>query len=150
MDKKTVVQALEQIATYLEIKGENPFKVSAYRRAALALESDERSLEQIEDPTEIKGIGKGTAEIIRELKNTGKCLYLEQLAAELPEGLFALLHLPGLRGKRVGQLYRELGITDIESLRRACLEKKSTNDPRIRPKNRGKFTPCDRRGEHSS
>lgn len=129
MDKKTVVQALEQIATYLEIKGENPFKVSAYRRAALALESDERSLEQIEDPTEIKGIGKGTAEIIRELKNTGKCLYLEQLAAELPEGLFALLHLPGLRGKRVGQLYRELGITDIESLRRACLEKKVRTIP---------------------
>ncbi len=53
MDKKQVIQGLEEIAVYLEIKGENPFKIAAYRKAALALEQDERTLDQIEDPKKI-------------------------------------------------------------------------------------------------
>ncbi len=124
LNKKTVIQVLEQIATYLEIKGENPFKISAYRKAALALESDERTLDEIDDPSTLKGIGKGTAEIILELKKTGTSAFYEQLAKELPKGLLSMLHLPGLGGKRIGVLYRELGITDMESLRQACIDKK--------------------------
>ena len=57
---------------YLELQGENPFKVSAFRKAAAALEADERSLSEIEDITKIKGIGKGTAAVIHELIETGE------------------------------------------------------------------------------
>ena len=59
MTKKDVIQLLEKIAIYMELNGENTFKVSAYRKAAQSLEIDERSLDEIKDVTELKGIGKG-------------------------------------------------------------------------------------------
>lgn len=47
MTKKDVIQLLEKIAIYMELNGENTFKVSAYRKAAQSLEIDERSLDEI-------------------------------------------------------------------------------------------------------
>ena len=64
MNKKIIIRTLEKIALYMELQAENPFKVSAFRKAAAALEADERSLSEIEDITAIKGIGKGTASVI--------------------------------------------------------------------------------------
>lgn len=124
MNKKEVIKVLELIAIYMEIKGENSFKVSAYRKAAQALESDERTLAEIEDPSKLKGIGKGTSEVILELKENGTSSLLEELQAELPSGLIPLLKLPGLGGKKIGKLYQELNVTDLESLREACESKK--------------------------
>ncbi|WP_078430166.1 DNA polymerase/3'-5' exonuclease PolX [Alkalihalobacterium alkalinitrilicum] len=124
MNKKDVIKILELIAIYMEIKGENSFKVSAYRKAAQALESDERTLVEIEDPSKLKGIGKGTSEVILELKEKGTSSLLEELQAELPSGLIPLLKLPGLGGKKIGKLYQELNVTDLESLREACETKK--------------------------
>lgn len=120
MDKKQVVEALEMIATYLELKGENTFKVAAYRRAAQALERDERSLKELDDPGKLKGIGKGTSQVIQELRETGKSSLLESLQAEIPAGLMDILALPGIGSKKVATLYKKLGITDVESLREAC------------------------------
>ncbi|MFC0469487.1 DNA polymerase/3'-5' exonuclease PolX [Halalkalibacter kiskunsagensis] len=124
MNKKDVIRYLETIATYLEIKGDNPFKISAYRKAALALESDERTLDEIEKPASLNGIGKGTAEVILELKNTGKSTLLEELQQEVPPGLLSLLKLPGLGGKKIGKLYKELQVINIETLKQMCEEKK--------------------------
>jgi DNA polymerase (family 10) len=124
MNKKDVIRYLETIATYLEIKGDNPFKISAYRKAALALESDERTLDEIDRPASLNGIGKGTAEVILELKNTGKSSLLEELQEEVPSGLLPLLKLPGLGGKKIGKLYKELQVINIETLQKMCEEKK--------------------------
>ncbi len=124
MNKKDIINTLELIAVYLEIKGENPFKISAYRKAALALEADQRTMAEIDEPEKLKGIGKGTAEVIHELCNTGKSSLLEELQEELPSGLLPLLKLPGLGGKKIGKLYQELGVTDIESLKQVCTEEK--------------------------
>ncbi|WP_018921673.1 DNA polymerase/3'-5' exonuclease PolX [Salsuginibacillus kocurii] len=120
MDKKTVIQALEKIAVYLEVQGENPFKISAYRKAAQALEQDERALSEIDDPGELNGIGKGTAAVIRELITTGEASVLNELSEKIPAGLIPLLKLQGLGGKKVGKLYQELNITDAASLKQAC------------------------------
>lgn len=120
LNKKDLIQLLEKIALYLELKGENPFRISAYRKAAQSLEIDERALSEIEDFTKIKGIGKGTAEIISEYLATGKSTLLLELKADVPEGLIPLLELPGLGGKKLARLYQELNITDQESLRIAC------------------------------
>ena len=124
LNKKQVIQALETIAIYMEIKGENSFKVSAYRKAAQALELDERTMERIEDPAKLKGIGKGTAAVIEELKNEGKSSLLDELKEELPGGLIPLLKLPGLGGKKIGKLYQQLEVVDIESLKQACVDEK--------------------------
>lgn len=122
MNKKQVVKTLETIALYLEIKGENSFKVSAYRRAALALANDERNMAQIRQPADLPGIGKGTAAVIEELVETGQSTLLEQLKQDIPPGLISLLSLPGLGGKKIARLYRELGVTDMASLEKACRE----------------------------
>jgi DNA polymerase (family X) len=124
MNKKQVIQALETIAIYMEIKGENSFKVSAYRKAAQALEMDERTLDQIEDVSKLKGIGKGTATVIEELKREGKSSLLDELKDELPCGLIPLLKLPGLGGKKIGKLYQELEVVDVETLKQACIDEK--------------------------
>ncbi|SFG08051.1 DNA polymerase (family 10) [Halobacillus alkaliphilus] len=117
VDKKQVIKLLDKIAVYLELKGENPFKISAYRKAAQALESDDHSLSEIEDFTKMKGIGKSTASVIHEFIEYGESDTLKQLQAEVPEGLVPLLDLPGLGGKKLAKLYQELGIIDAETLK---------------------------------
>ncbi len=119
VNKKEVVKLLEKIAIYLELKGENPFKITAYRKAAGALEEDDRSLTEIDDFTKMKGIGKGTASVIEEFVEHGVSETLRQLEAEVPAGLVPLLNLPGLGGKKLAKLYQQLGVTDAETLKEA-------------------------------
>jgi DNA polymerase (family 10) len=120
VNKKQIISQLDTIALYLEIKGENSFKVAAYHRAGLALENDPRSMAGIEDLSKIKGIGKSTAQVIEELMARGESTVLAALEKEIPHGLLDLLRLPGLGGKKIGKLYRELGVTDLDSLRDVC------------------------------
>jgi DNA polymerase (family X) len=121
INKKDIIKLLETIALYMELKGENTFKISAFRKAANALEIDERSLSEIEDITALSGIGKGTAAVITEYIETGKSSVLEALQAEIPSTLLPLLKLPGLGGKKVAKLYKELGVEDIHMLKDACV-----------------------------
>lgn len=120
INKKDIINLLEEIALYLELKGENPFRISAYRKAAQALERDERSLTEIDDFSKIKGIGAGTTAIIEEYIEKGKSETLEELKDEVPEGLIPLLNLPGLGGKRIAKLYKELNVIDSASLKKVC------------------------------
>ncbi|MGM9985670.1 MAG: DNA polymerase/3'-5' exonuclease PolX [Bacillaceae bacterium] len=122
--KKDIIGLLETIALYMELKGENAFKISAFRKAASALENDERSLKEIEDFTAISGIGKGTAGVIAEFIESGQSATLEQLKEEIPSGLILILKLPGLGGKKVAKLYKELHVTNIDELKIACEEGK--------------------------
>jgi DNA polymerase (family X) len=124
INKKDVIRLLETIAVYLELKGENTFKVSAFRKAAQALETDNRALSEIDDFTKLSGIGKGTAAVIEEYIIDGSSSVLKELKEEVPKGLIPLLQLPGLGGKKIAKLYKELGIEDLSSLEEACrLEK---------------------------
>ncbi|MEK3766683.1 DNA polymerase/3'-5' exonuclease PolX [Solibacillus sp. FSL K6-4121] len=120
MNKKIIIRTLEKIALYMELQAENPFKVSAFRKAAAALEADERSLSEIDDITAIKGIGKGTASVITELMETGESSVLKELEKAVPKGLVPLMKLPGLGGKKLAKLYQELHIVDADTLKIAC------------------------------
>ena len=120
MNKKIIIRTLEKIALYMELQAENPFKVSAFRKAAAALEADERSLSEIDDITAIKGIGKGTASVITELMEIGESTVLKELEAVVPKGLVPLMKLPGLGGKKLAKLYQELNIVDAATLKAAC------------------------------
>ncbi|MBI5974507.1 DNA polymerase/3'-5' exonuclease PolX [Staphylococcus canis] len=119
MTKKDVIRLLETIATYMELKGENTFKVSAYRKAAQSLEVDERTLEQIEDVTTLKNIGKGVGEVINTYIETGESPVLDELKEEVPSGLIPLLKIKGLGSKRIAKLYQTLNITDKASFQKA-------------------------------
>jgi DNA polymerase (family 10) len=120
VNKKDLIRLLETIGVYMELKGENPFKVSAFRKAASALEFDDRSLSDIGDFTKLSGIGKGTAAVIEEYINEGTSTVLKELKEEVPKGLIPLLQLPGLGGKKIAKLHKELGIEDVTTLEEAC------------------------------
>ncbi|GEM00626.1 DNA polymerase (family 10) [Halolactibacillus halophilus] len=120
INKKDIIHLLEEIAIYLELKGENSFKISAYRKAAQALETDTRALSEIDDWSSIKGIGKGTQGVITEFLNSGESETLNVLKQEVPEGLIPLLDIPGLGGKKLAKLYQELKIENEADLQMAC------------------------------
>ncbi|WP_409293412.1 DNA polymerase/3'-5' exonuclease PolX [Peribacillus sp. SCS-37] len=108
----------------MELKGENQFKVAAFRKAAGALEADDRSLGEIEDFTALSGIGKGTAAVIEEYIRDGESAVLAELQEEVPKGLIPLLQLPGMGGKKIAKLYKELHVESMEDLKAACEEKR--------------------------
>jgi DNA polymerase (family X) len=119
---KDIIRLLEQIAIYMELKGENPFKISAFRKAANTIETSELNLTEIADLTELPGIGKGTAAVIEEYLKEGKSSVLQELKDEVPKGLIPLLQLPGLGGKKIAKLYKELSVENAEDLKNACLK----------------------------
>lgn len=127
MDKDKVAEILVDIGTLLELKGENPFKTRAYGNAARALENLSEPLAQIvaEDRLgEVKGVGEGIAKKIKELVETGKLAYYEELKASIAPGLVALLDIPGLGPKKIQVLNKQLGVDSVEALEQACMEGK--------------------------
>lgn len=124
VNKKDVVRLLETIAIYMELKGENSFKIAAYRKAATALETTDASLVDITDFTKLPGIGKGTSAVIEEFLKEGSSAVLNELKAQVPSGLIPLLQLPGLGGKKIAKLYKELGIENASDLEEACRTKR--------------------------
>src|SRR5437773_7262507 len=123
MTKEEIADALEQIATLLELKGENPFKIRAYTNAARAIETFGGNVSNLQDEealAKIPGIGKSIALKIKELTVTGSLKYMEELRAEFPPGILELFSLAGLGAKKIKALYDQLGISSIEQLQKAC------------------------------
>src|SRR2546427_1443246 len=123
MDKDQVAEVLVNIATLLELKGENPFKTRAYHNAARALEGMSEALDKVigeERLAEVKGIGDSIAKKICELVTTGKLAYYEELKAATPPGLVAMLEIPGVGPKKIKVLHDTLGIETVEQLEKAC------------------------------
>jgi DNA polymerase (family 10) len=123
MTKSQIAQVLEEIATLLELKGENPFKIRAYANAARSLETFGGNLGDLQDEealAKIPGIGKAIAAKIKELAASGKLKYLEELRAEFPAAILELFSISGLGAKKIKALYEQLHISSIEQLRAAC------------------------------
>jgi DNA polymerase (family 10) len=123
--KQEIASVLEQIATLLELKGDNPFKIRAYTNAARAIETFGANVTNFQDEeavAKIPGIGKSIALKIKELAETGALKYFQELSAEFPIGVLELFSLPGLGAKKIKALHDKLGISSIEQLRKACEE----------------------------
>lgn len=116
--------AFDELADLLEIKGENPFRIRAYRNAARAVgnlgEELQAKVEKGEDLTQIPGIGKDLAAKIGQMVITGRIAYLEELRQEMPAGLMDMLRLPGLGPKRVKILYDDLKVQSLDQLAAAA------------------------------
>jgi DNA polymerase (family X) len=123
MTKEEIAGVLEQIATLLELKNENPFKIRAYTNAARAIETFGGNVTNFQDEeglSKIPGIGKSIALKIKELATNGSLKYLEELSAEFPSGILELFSLPGLGAKKIKALHDKLQISSIEQLQKAC------------------------------
>ena len=124
-DKKDTIALLDDIADLMEFKGENKFKVGAYRNGAISIRRFEgdfsKAIEQ-KELDKIKGIGKGLQSVIYEYFDTGESSLFKQLKEEVPDGIEQLLIIKGLEAKKVHLLYSQLGISNLGELEYACKE----------------------------
>jgi DNA polymerase (family X) len=116
-----IATELMSLAQLLAARGENPFKVKAYRRAARILrtlgESIEETVKSGGDLTVYPGIGRAISGVIEEIVQTGKLRQTERLRAEIPPEILELTEYPQLDAKRVQRIYRKLHISSIASLK---------------------------------
>ncbi|AGB18391.1 DNA polymerase/3'-5' exonuclease PolX [Thermoanaerobacterium thermosaccharolyticum] len=132
MDKKTVIDILNEIGLLLELKGENPFKSRAYYNAARTIEVLDDDIEKLikEDRLkDIKGIGDALNKKLTELVTTGRLEYYDNLKASIPEGLIEMLKIPGLGPKKIKTLYDKLDIKTVGELEYACIENRLVELP---------------------
>jgi DNA polymerase (family 10) len=125
MKNQEVAEVFATMADILAIQGEDTHRVLAYRRAAENVAAQSRPLEEIWRAGEaetIPGIGKTLAAKIDELMRTGRLAAYEKLRAQVPEGVVAMLQIPGVGPKRAALFWKELGITGLEALEQAARE----------------------------
>ncbi len=117
-----VARLFNQIADLLEIKGEDPFRINSYRKAARGIDEwseDLTSVAQRGELQKIPGVGKGAAERITQYIDQGHITIHRELLDEMPVGLLELLKVPALGPKKVALLYRKLDIHSTETLAKA-------------------------------
>ena len=122
MDNASIAQVLGEIADLLEIKGENAFKIRAYRSAADTVATTGEALARMTDAQlrAIPGIGKDLAARIRELADTGASAYHRGLLEEFPPTMLELLRLQGVGPKTVARLHATLGVASLDDLAAAA------------------------------
>src|SRR5210317_633371 len=116
MTREDLAATLEEIALLLELKGENPFKIRAYRTGADVVQhfaGDIVAKAKEGDLRGIKGIGDALQQKLHELASTGKLEYSENLKAEFPATLFDLFKIQGLGPKKIKVLYESLGVDSV-------------------------------------
>lgn len=127
----------DEIADILEFKGDNPFKIKAYRSAARTIGSLTQDLQHIAkrgELTKIPGIGAAISKKIEEIIRTGKLRLHEELKKSIPEGLLEMLKIPGLGVKTVSKIYEHFGISSVEDLERLAKERRLRKLPGLGPK----------------
>ena len=119
-----IAAVFEEIADLLEIRGDNPFRIRAYRNAARTVGELGQDLAALvargRNLPKLPGIGADLAGKIAEIGRTGTCALLERLHRELPAAITELLRIPGLGPKRVKLLHDALKVDTVEALRRAA------------------------------
>jgi DNA polymerase (family 10) len=126
MDNIEMAAIFYEVADILDLQGV-PFKPNAYRRAA-------RSIEGLDEPIsklaiegkleELPGVGESLAKKIQEILDTGELSYLKKLRSQVPQGLLRILKVPEVGPKTVMLLHTELGISNVEQLKKAAEEHK--------------------------
>ncbi|MGE9269777.1 MAG: DNA polymerase/3'-5' exonuclease PolX [Verrucomicrobiales bacterium] len=145
-----IASILEEIALLLEIQGENPFKIRAYRQGAETVHSfdgDILDLAAKNDLKGIKGIGKALQEKLHELATTGALEFHRKLRGNYPDSFFELFEIDGLGPKKVAAIHKELNINSIDTLREACEAGKLSTLPGFGKKTEQKILEAIRRKE---
>ncbi len=144
-----IAAIFNEIADLLEIAGENPFRVRAYRNAARTVEGYSRSMAEMlaagEDLEELPTIGEDLAGKIREIVDTGRLRKLQRLERGVSPALAGMLRLPGLGPKRVKVLHERLGINTQEELEHAAEQGKIRELPGFGAKTEAKILEAIRR-----
>lgn len=122
MKHKELADLFEKMADILEFKDENPFKISAYRKASRILRDLTQDVEEISKKGELKnipGIGEGMAQKIEEYLKTGKVSKYEEVRKEVPDELIAIMRIPGMGPKTLALIHKERRIESLSQLDKA-------------------------------
>jgi DNA polymerase (family X) len=123
MTNQQLAKTFQLIADLLEIKGENIYKILAYRKASESLGNLSQDVNEVWKQgrlMEIDGVGKAIAEKIDELLSTGHLEFLDELEKEVPPSLAEMLQVPDLGPKKIALFWRQVGITNLSELERAA------------------------------
>jgi len=126
-----------QIADLLEIQGANPFRIRAYRRAAMNIEGFADNIETVAlsgTLRNIPGIGEDLSNKIEEYIRTGKIRFHEDLKQEIPLGLAKIVEVPSVGPKTAKQIYDKFRIQSIEELEELCKTGKLLGVPGFKQK----------------
>ncbi len=136
MKNQQIANIFNEIAELLELKGENVFRIRAYRRAAQNLDGLTRDVTTLSDEelAAIPGIGKDLVGKIHEYLEKGSVSMHEELKKEIPGGVLDLLRIPGLGPKKVKQFYEKLKIRSVDELEDAVRKGKLSGLPGIQQK----------------
>jgi DNA polymerase (family X) len=118
-----VAGKLTEISTLMRLAGENDFKAIAFERVARTIEGLDHDINDHivnRTLTDLKGVGKGIAEDIYALAETGEIPVLTSLRNRVPEGLIRWLDISGMGPKKIYKIHSEFGITEIEELKSRC------------------------------
>lgn len=136
MKNQEIARQFSEMGDLLELKGDNPFKIRAYRRAALNIEGLPMPVEGLsgKELREIPGIGEELAAKIEEYLQSGAMHAHEKLKGELPPGILSLLAVPGLGPKTAKLLSEKLHVANVEELERLAREHRLAGIPGIQQK----------------
>ncbi len=125
LTNEQVATLFHEIADVLEIQGELPFKVGAYRRVADTIAHspiDVMAAYRSGTPPKLPGVGKAIDEKLAELATSGRMGYHERLVATVPPSLVTFLRVPGIGPRTAGDLWRALGVATLDELEMAARE----------------------------
>jgi DNA polymerase (family 10) len=113
-----LARLFQEMAELLLLQGETGFRVRAYDRGARALSGYGADLTTLSERelAAIPGVGKAIAAKVREYLDSGRVAKLEELRAEVPTGLRALLRVPGLGPSKARLVHEALGVSSPEEL----------------------------------
>jgi len=137
MKNVEIATLFNEIADFLEVKDENPFRIRAYRRAAQALEGlpeDVAAIAERNALQDLPGIGKDLAAKIQEYLSGGRIEYLEGLRKEIPAGVIELMGIHGVGPKTAKLLYEQVGVDSVEKLEELARTHKLAGLPGIKAK----------------
>jgi DNA polymerase (family 10) len=118
-----VAEQLELLADLLELEGEASFRVLAYRRAATRIRETAGSVAELAlagRAKELSGIGKTIEEKIVQVIEDGEMHALSKRKKIIPPEVVLFMRLPGLGPKTAARIWRELGVSTVEDLKRAA------------------------------
>jgi DNA polymerase (family 10) len=122
MKNKELADLFERMADILEFRDENPFKISAYRKASRIIGDLTQDIEEVAEKGELKsipGIGEGMAEKIVEYLRTGKISKFEEVRKGVSDELIAIMDIPGMGPKTLSMIHKEKGINNLSQLEKA-------------------------------
>ena len=137
MDKTGVARALDQMAAILELKGENPFRIRAFRTAGRTIAGLSSDLDHaIADGSlaATKGIGPALLQIVTELARTNRSEVYDSLHEEVSPGLVEMLSISGLGVAKVRLIHERLGIETLAELEQAARDGRLAELPGFGPK----------------